>query len=329
MKRRKQCDTVERILMKLICVLLAFILVFLIGVTVVFQQVLGRIHYTQPAEDLGTRLISALSALGKKGSDAAADRIGGSGSGIVNILLIGEDRREGEESARSDSMILCTFHRKTGDLTMTSFMRDLYVPIPGHHSNRINAAYSEGGVELLDNTLSQNFGLHIDGNIEVDFSQFSGIIDLLGGVELELREDEAELINQETGSSLTAGMQVLSGEEALTYARIRKLDQDGDFSRTSRQRRVINALLNSYRDIKWKDFLALMDELLPMISTDLNYGQLMLLAMEILPKLPGASITNQRIPADGTFTDERIDGMAVLSADLEANRAFLHKSLLK
>lgn len=211
---------------------------------------------------------------------------------------------------------------------MTSFLRDLYVPIPGHHSNRINAAYSEGGAALLDETLKENFDLHIDGNVEVDFSQFSQIIDLLGGVELELREDEAAEINKETGSSLTEGTQLLNGEQALTYSRIRKLDADGDFSRTNRQRKVMSALLGQFRNIQWKDLLPLMDQLLPLISTDLNYGKLVLLAMEILPKLSDAEITNQRIPADDTFTDETIDGMAVLSADLEANRALLRETLL-
>ena len=326
--KRKQHDTFARWAMKLLCSLLALVLVLLLGATALFQQVLGKIHYTQPAADFGTRLSGFVSNLASEGFGAESELIGGTGSGIVNILLIGQDRREGEETARSDSMILCTYHRKTGNVTMTSFLRDLYVPIPGHHDNRINAAYSEGGAPLLDRTLRENFDLHIDGNIEVDFSQFSQIIDLLGGVQLELREDEAAEINKETGSTLSAGVQLLNGEQALTYARIRKLDADGDFSRTSRQRKLMNALLGSYRNIKWKDLLPLMDELLPLISTDMNYGKLVLLAMEILPKLSGAQITSQRIPADGTFTDAKIDGMAVLSADLEANRQLLRETLL-
>lgn len=326
--KRKQHDTFARWAMKLLCSLLALVLVLLLGATALFQQVLGKIHYTQPVADFGTRLSGFVSNLASEGFGAESGLIGGTGSGIVNILLIGQDRREGEETARSDSMILCTYHRKTGNVTMTSFLRDLYVPIPGHHNNRINAAYSEGGAALLDRTLRENFDLHIDGNIEVDFSQFSQIIDLLGGVQLELREDEAAEINKETGSGLSAGVQVLNGEQALTYARIRKLDADGDFSRTSRQRKLMNALLGSYRNIKWKDLLPLIDELLPLISTDMNYGRLVLLAMEILPKLSDAQITSQRIPADGTFTDEKIDGMAVLSADLEANRQLLRETLL-
>ena len=326
--KRKQHDTFARWAMKLLCFLLALVLVLLLGATALFQQVLGKIHYTQPAADFGTRLSGFVSNLASEGFGAESELIGGTGSGIVNILLIGQDRREGEETARSDSMILCTYHRKTGNVTMTSFLRDLYVPIPGHHNNRINAAYSEGGAALLDRTLRENFDLHIDGNVEVDFSQFSQIIDLLGGVQLELREDEAAEINKETGSGLSAGVQVLNGEQALTYARIRKLDADGDFSRTSRQRKLMNALLGSYRNIKWKDLLPLIDELLPLISTDMNYGRLVLLAMEILPKLSDAQITSQRIPADGTFTDEKIDGMLVLSADLEANRQLLRETLL-
>ena len=320
--KRKQHDTFARWAMKLLCSLLALVLVLLLGATALFQQVLGKIHYTQPVADFGTRLSGFVSNLASEGFGTESGLIGGTGSGIVNILLIGQDRREGEETARSDSMILCTYHRKTGNVTMTSFLRDLYVPIPGHHNNRINAAYSEGGAALLDRTLRENFDLHIDGNVEVDFSQFSQIIDL------QLREDEAAEINKETGSGLSAGVQVLNGEQALTYARIRKLDADGDFSRTSRQRKLMNALLGSYRNIKWKDLLPLIDELLPLISTDMNYGRLVLLSMEILPKLSDAQITSQRIPADGTFTDEKIDGMAVLSADLEANRQLLRETLL-
>ena len=326
--KRKQRDTFSRAFMKLVCLLLAVVLVFLLGATALFRQVLGKLHYTQPTESFATRAGALITRLS---SDAlgSADLIGGTGSGITNILLIGQDRRVGESGTRSDSMILLTYHRKAGDVTMTSFLRDLYVPIPGHHSNRINAAYSEGGTELLDETLKQNFQLHIDGNVEVDFSQFSEIIDLLGGVSIELREDEAEEINSHTGSSLTAGVQNLTGEEALTYARIRKLDLDGDFSRTDRQRKVVSALLGQYRNIKWRDALKLMDELLPMISTDLNYGQIVLLAMEILPRLSDAQISTQHIPASGTYTDETIDGMMVLSADMDANRALLRESLLK
>ena len=242
---------------------------------------------------------------------------------MVNILLIGQDSREGESQARSDSMILCTLDREADRLTTTSFLRDLYLPIPGHGSNRINAAYSFGGMPLLEQTLEENFGITIDGAIEVDFQQFSGIIDMLGGVSIELRQDEAEFLNQETGSELTEGTHTLTGHQALTYSRIRSLDRDGDFSRTSRQRKVLQALLEGFRNAKPSELLSLARQLLPMISTDLNQGQLLMLALEIAPQLSGLQMSSQRIPADGTFFDDTIDGMQVLVADLDAARQLL------
>ena len=176
--KRKQHDSFSRFLMKLLCLMLAIVLAALAGATALFQQVLGKLHYTQPTASFGTRLEAFVTNLGDK-TVPSGDLIGGTGSGIVNLLLVGSDQR-GEESARSDTMLLVTYHRKTGDITLTSFLRDMYLPIPGHGSNRINAAYYEGGTELLDETLKENFGLHIDGNLEVDFSRFSEIIDLLG-----------------------------------------------------------------------------------------------------------------------------------------------------
>ncbi|MBQ2927178.1 MAG: LCP family protein [Oscillospiraceae bacterium] len=255
-------------------------------------------------------------------------RIGGSGSGIINILLVGQDRREGEAFARSDSMILCTFHKESKKLILTSFLRDLYVEIPGFRPNRINAAYAHGGISLLRSTLEHNFGLCIDGSVEVDFSQFAGIIDLLGGVEVELRRDEAQAVNTETGSRLTAGRHRLNGMEALAYSRIRNLDSDGDFSRTNRQRKVMNALLESYRNIELNDLVPLLGKILPMITTDMNNGKLMLCALEILPHLSQAEVVSQHIPAPGSYTDRLIDGMYVLCADMHSARRLLRETLL-
>lgn len=254
--------------------------------------------------------------------------IGGSGSRIVNILLVGQDRLEGEGRTRSDSMILCTFNKRTRELILTSFLRDLYVEIPGYGSNRINAAYAYGGMELLEQTLEQNFGVCIDGTVEVDFSGFSQIVDRLGGVDIELREDEAALITEETCIPTSAGMQHLCGDQALNYVRIRKLDADGDFSRTSRQRKLMNALMDSYRDAKLSTVLLLMNDVIPMISTDLGAGEIMGYALELFPMLSSASIQQQHIPANGYFRNQNIDGMAVLVPDLEASRELLAKTLL-
>lgn len=267
--------------------------------------------------------------LGASEADSPAGPIGGPDSGILNILLVGQDKREDEAVTRSDSMILCTFNKTTKELIMTSFLRDLYVKIPGHGSNRINAAYALGGIQLLKETLSHNFALQIDGTVEVDFSQFASIIDTLGGVEIELRSDEAQVINRETGSSLSAGSNLLTGTQALAYSRIRKLDTDGDFSRTGRQRKVMTALMDAYRGLSLKEAVPLAAKLLPLLTTDMNNGQILVCAMEVLPYLSQARILSQHVPAQGDYTDATVDGMSVLKADPAAVRKMLAETLLK
>ena len=329
MKSSKR-DSLPRSAMKLLCTLLGLTLVFLLGTSAALQQLLEQIHYTPAVTPIRSSALSVYSmvTLTELSGKNQTETIGGAGSDIINILLIGQDGREGEEGARSDSMILCTFHRKTKQVTMTSFLRDLYVKIPGHSANRINAAYSLGGTALLDQTLAENFSLHIDGNIEVDFTQFSGIVDALGGVELELRQDEADFINRETGSRLEEGLQSLNGEQALMYARIRKLDLDGDMSRTNRQRKVINALLQQYKNTSVTKLLPTLNKLMPMITTDMNQGQILLCAMEVLPYLADARIISQSVPAEGSYRDETIDGMSVLVTDTKEATEQLRSSLL-
>ena len=319
--KRKRSSSPARSAMKLLCLMLGLVLTVMVGATVYFQAQMGMLPSLEEGLSKLDWELPELS-LGK------TDQIGGRGSHVVNILLIGQDRREGEERARSDSMILCTFNKKTQQVIMTSFLRDLYVTIPGHGANRINAAYAAGGMELLDKTLEENFGLHIDGNVEVDFDRFAEIIDLLGGVELELRQDEADFINEETGSSLTAGWQRLAGEQALMYSRIRKLDADGDFSRTNRQRKVMSALLSAYRGSGAGTMVSLLKQVLPMLDTDLGNMKLLMLAAELAPMLGSAEIVSQHVPAPGTYTDQTIDGMAVLVPDKEAIQTMLEKTLL-
>lgn len=333
--KQKQKSSPARAAMKLLCAVLGLVLAAMLGVTVYVQHLLGQINYVDPDASAGLSREALEQYLGVSSSDpggAQSDSnntlIGGPGSHIVNILLIGQDRREGEGRARSDSMILCTFNKRTKQLIMTSFLRDLYVEIPGYSSNRINAAYAVGGMSLLDRTLERNFGLYIDGNVEVDFNQFSEIVDLLGGVEIELRQDEADFINEETDSALSQGVHILSGDQALAYARIRKLDADGDFSRSNRQRKVISALLDAYKGSGLTAAMSLVSKLLPMITTDMSSVEIMGHAMNLFPMLSGAELVSQRVPADGAYSAQTIDAMAVLVPDLDATREILERTLL-
>lgn len=279
---------------------------------------------------LGLTLLVPAKAAERPLSPERLAQAGGKDSDRINLLLIGQDRREGETASRSDSIVLCTIQKDALRMTMTSFLRDLYVPIPGHGSNRINAAYAFGGTELLQQTLSENFGIRINGCFEVDFSQFSRLVDLRGGVAIDLRQDEAQLINADIpGSTLQEGKQLLNGEQALAYARIRKLDADGDFSRTDRQRKIISAFFDSCKDLRLPEILELVEQAIHMVSTDMKKAKVLSLTLELFPLLPEMEIISQKIPVEGTFTDQTIDGMAVLEADMDANRKYLEESLMQ
>ena len=134
-------------------------------------------------------------------------------------------------------------------------------------------------------------------------------------------------VNRETGSGLSEGTNLLNGQQALAYARIRKLDADGDFSRTNRQRKVITALLDAYRDTSLPAALSLLEQILPLITTDMTDREILGYAVSLFPLMAGGEVVSQHIPAAGTYASRNIDGMAVLVADLEANRKVLKDTL--
>lgn len=259
-----------------------------------------------------------------------ADQIG-AGKDIINILLIGQDRREGEGRSRSDSMILCTINKSAKTVTMTSFMRDMYVQIPGYMDNRINASYAYGGMELLNECLNVNFGVVIDGNVEVDFSGFQEVINLIGGIDIELTAAEARYLNRwgnwdvedNAGEwSLTEGVNHLNGSQALAYSRIRQIG-NGDYGRTNRQRVVLAELMEGAKSLSTAQANKMLQKILPLLTTDMTNQQLVGLIMEILPMLSDMTINTQQIPADGAHYGAYIREMAVLVPDLEKNREIL------
>ena len=246
---------------------------------------------------------------------------------IINIMLIGQDRRPGEGRSRSDTMILCTVNKKTKELTLTSFMRDLYIAIPGYYEDRMNHSYSYGGMKLLDKCLETNFGVKVDGNVEVDFDGFTDVIDLVGGVDIYLSNSEANhLIAQ--GYSVKQGVNHLSGKAALAYARNRSVG-NGDFSRTERQRKVVNAIFEKCKGMSLSQLQSLMEKALPMITTDLTNRQILDYLTDLVPLLGDMKLNTNRIPADGTYKYASVRGMSVLVPDLEANRTILNEIMTR
>lgn len=249
--------------------------------------------------------------------------------GVLNILLIGQDRRPGQGTQRSDSMILVTFNKSSKEITLTSIMRDQYVNIPGYGNDKLCHAYQYGGMPLLNQTLYDHFGIEVDGNVEVDFSGFEKIIDLLGGVEVELTSKEAKHLNKVWGWSLEKGKNLLSGKEALTYARLRSIDSD--YNRAERQQKVLMSLFEKYKTQSLSNMLSLTEELLQLVTTDIPQNQVMKYVLELFPTFSGASMENFRIPMDGTFkggyikVSETHKMWCQYNIDFEANRKALEE----
>ncbi len=229
---------------------------------------------------------------------------------LVNILLIGQDRREGEDRQRSDAMILCSLNPATSEIAVISFLRDLYVQIPGYEDNRLNAAYAYGGFELLKETFELNFGITVDGCLESDFEGFEKIIDTVGGVEIELTAEEAKIV----GGNATEGLCTLNGEQALIYARIRKIDSD--FQRTERQRNIMNAVFDKAKTYSLTELAIFFNEILPLMSTDMTEDKIMSLALTYASSFSELKIKSCAVPSEGNYKNATIRGMAVLVPDL-------------
>jgi LCP family protein required for cell wall assembly len=254
------------------------------------------------------------------------------GDHLVNILLIGQDRRQGQGRQRSDSMILVSINKSNSTITLTSFMRDQYVRIPGYNPNKLNAAYAFGGMKLLAQTLELNFGVKVDGMIEVDFSGFENIITLLGGVKVTLTKAEAKYLNdlydgKFLDSPVVVGENLLNAKQALVYVGLREIDTD--YHRASRQRNVIIGLIEAYRDLPLDKMLSLLDEILPLITTDMSNAKILNYAMACFPMLSTAKIQTLRIPLEGTFIGGLVEvregfyGWFQYNIDFEANKKAL------
>lgn len=241
---------------------------------------------------------------------------------IINILLVGSDKRATwTQTGRSDSAMIATLDLKHKRLKLTSLMRDMYLTIPGYGENRFNAAYSFGGVSLMYETIASNFGIRLDGYAVVDFSAFKKVINTIGGVKITLTDEEYQYLTTayKRGSvlDLQPGTNVMNGEQALAYTRIRQ-DAQGDFGRTERQRKVLQAIFTEAKSMSLAELISLAEELMPYISTDLTNDQIMSYMQSVL-MLGTTQIDQMRIPIDYSYEQRRINNMAVLVPDMETN----------
>ena len=237
---------------------------------------------------------------------------------ISNFMLVGQAAREGETHLISDTMILVSVNRETKTITLTSLMRDMRLVWPKYTdtlgkvhtgNNRINMAYNMGyswtknkqdGMDLLESIVQHNFGVPVDRTVEIDFEVFREIVDLMGGVTVNVDEAELKYLqeNYKWMEEVTVGDYNMSGYKALCYARMRKVGH-GDYERTERQREVISGLLNKLKGMNILEIHKLFTEVLPMITTDMTNKEITNYAFEFIPMLKDLKIQSQRIPFDG------------------------------
>lgn len=241
---------------------------------------------------------------------------------IVNILVIGSDKRATWNQGRSDSTMIATIDNRNKQLKLTSLMRDMYVEIPGHGQSKFNAAYSLGGVELLYQTIAENFNVKLDGYVLVDFEAFKKLIDKVGGVEVNLNQEEYEYLttayHRTSVLDVVQGLQTMNGEQALAYTRIRQVGNN-DFERTQRQRNVMTSLFAKAKSMPLTDLLSLGKAVLPYVTTDLSNKEILSMAKTIL-FMGTTDIHQKRIPVDNSFINQKVNKAWVLDIDLEQNK---------
>lgn len=233
---------------------------------------------------------------------------------IVNVLLVGVE--EIEYAQNTDVMIIASMNRDTNELSIISLMRDLYVQIPGHSNNKLNAAYSLGGIDLLYDTIELNFGVHMDGYVLVNFDTFETIVDLLGGISVTLTQDEASYLNRTNyisnpaNRTVVAGTQLMNGNQALGYCRIRYVStgkEINDFGRTARHRAILDAMFDKLMSKNLFQLVSFMNEVFSnvQLKTDISKTKFSEYLTEVVD-LNVSALQQYRIPADDGYYDDKV-----------------------
>ncbi len=343
-KRRKRCERHERVnviriastreivfrrIKKIFLAILVVAIIVGLGITAYANSLFEKMQQYSYSGNIGVSISDIAADVSDSDIISTGDSVLDSAlydsvidEDVINILLIGTDVRSDDydDMGNTDSMILVSIDTESKSIKLTSFMRDLYVTIPGYGKNRLNAAYSYGGPELLFRTLNYNFGVSVDEYVIVDFSAFADIIDEIGGVEIELTAAEAKYMNKYSykynTDTVEAGLQTLDGNQALSYARCRKVDSD--FGRVERQQKVVKAAAEKLKACSIFEINSLLNDILPTVYT--NVTRLELLKLAIICS-DYTEIETLSVPITGSCVDATINGAAVLVADFDANAA--------
>ncbi len=248
----------------------------------------------------------------------------------VNVLLIGADRRETTGRYNSDTMMIATVDTVNDRLKLTTLMRDMLVNVPGYGYRKLNSVIALGGVELLYQTIRENFHITLNNYVMVDLHSFVDVVDAIGGVTVEMTAEEISAandciagLNKQLGVEYTwdgfifaeAGPVHLTGKQALGYARIRKIDSE--FVRTSRQFKLLNMIFAKFRTFNAVEQYELLYTLLPLVETSMTNEEIIAAAAKLL-STSQRGLIYFRLPVEGLYQNGKWEKRFVFFCDMGA-----------
>ena len=251
---------------------------------------------------------------------------------VRNILLISSDNIF-DENGRADLMVLVSMSRINHTVTLTSFLRNAYVSIPGHGLGPLSSAYAYGGASMLMDTIVNNFGIQIDDYICLNFKAIIGLADAVGGLKIEITDTEAAAINQILRDTInpamgaapeedflpSGGIFLLNGKQALAYSRI-LLAGSADSEHTDRQSVLLSQFLKKLRWVRPSSMSSVLKNAAPELTTNITGFQLYLLSLRMPPALVFSDMQTLRLPAEGTYSESYgADGQKILAFDPDKN----------
>lgn len=246
----------------------------------------------------------------------------------VTILVAGVDSND-VNRGRADSIVLLKWNPKNRMLSVRNLCRDMYVDIPGYDESKLGYAYAAGGIELLKKTVIQNLDVTVDYGMTVNYEGFERIVNLLGGVTIDITKEEADFLNntnyisQKKNRTLVAGENKLNGNQALGYARLRYIatstGKGNDFGRIERLQTLLRAMLSKMDSLKIADYSALLKEGFRNVDSEMSVLD-GITYMESLLKA-NYTVSCKTLPIEGSYQSKRSSkGMSVLDWDAEQNK---------
>lgn len=231
---------------------------------------------------------------------------------VYNVLLVGVDRRDRSWAGNSDSMILLSVNSSKKQISMISLMRDTYVDIPGIGMRKLNAAHANGAGPLLIETVTENYRVQVDRYASVDFLSMIEIVDAVGGVELDMSDEEVRVANgyirdmcninnldYEKNMIKSSGTHEYTGMQAVGFARIRYVG-NADYERTARQREVLTQIMEKIKDMSMTEIYKFVEEVLPLVTHNIPEDEMWDMVKQA-PALLTYDLVQDRIPYDGMY----------------------------